>query len=98
MTAIGHILMSRFPDAITPGELPLKPESISIHANVFGGFILFRWYERGGEHLEQSPPEFYMTLADAWRGVPAEGFAPIPFPADFPALMVYYRTRESLAQ
>lgn len=85
------ILVSRFPESITPGALPLLPALVSIHDNLLtGGFIVFRWFATGGEHFEQSVPEFYETLAEAWFRVPA-GYVATDCPADF--ARIAYRPR-----
>lgn len=93
--AADTILLSRFPDAITPGALPILPAVVSLHPHRLqpGRWIVFRWFDIGGPHHEQSPPEFFDSLEEAWARVPGSYFA-IPSPTDFaplafaPALVV----------
>lgn len=80
------VLVSRFPDAITPGALPILPEVITLHRNWLkpGAWIVFRWF--GAGDLIQVPPVFADTLEEALEVVPdgyvldwdcPEDFAPI---------------------
>jgi hypothetical protein len=88
-SARATILVSRFPGSITPGALPILPDAVTIHDRHGGGFILYRWFDDGAEHLEQAAPEFHETLADAWLRVPA-GYVATPCPEDF-ARMAFRR-------
>lgn len=82
------VLVSRFPDAITPGALPLVPSAVTLHTNRLrpGTWIVYRWFDARGPRLEQSAPEFFDTLIEALAVVPVryvldgscpEEFAPI---------------------
>jgi len=89
-----RVLFSRFPDHITPGALPVMPALVSIHPHLLkpGTWIVFRWFNAGGPHHEQSAPEFYGSLAEAWFRVPA-GYAAVTCPDDF-AHMAYAPARD----
>lgn len=81
------VFVSRFPDRITPGALPILPSVISIHDRHGGGFIVFQWFD-GAEPCEiQSVPHFCDTLTEAYESVPRT-YVPIPCPEDF-GLMMY---------
>lgn len=87
MTATAEtILVSRFPDAITPGALPILPTAITLHRHWFkpGTWIVYRWFAAGD--LVQAPPVYADTLGEALELVPdgyeldwtcPEDFAPI---------------------
>lgn len=78
------ILVSRFPDAVTPGALPLLPNVVSIHPHRLntGMWIVFRWFD-DGHVLHQAPPEFCDTLEQARALVPSVSYAQTPCPDDF---------------
>jgi hypothetical protein len=80
------VLVSRFPDRITPGALPILPELVTIHSSRLGGCIVFRWFDDGGE-LQQMHPEFCCSIPAARELIP-DGYELVDCPADF-ALEAY---------
>lgn len=79
------VLVSRFPDAITPGALPLVPSAVTFHRDRLNPqrWIVYRWFDARGPHIEQSAPELFDALPEALAVVPPRYVLDWDCPEDF---------------